>query len=577
MDTPSRVSGSAKSANPTSKRVLIEALGVMAGALAILLTLAPTAPFSRELGVCEAGAVRDVLAGNIILPHMVPGPLVHVPPLYWWTVAAWVKFFGWSEFAFRIWSIIPAAATCAIVYAWSSVRICREAALWAAVVLLLGHVFIDAARQPRMDAMLAMFATAAIVSLEEAIRSRRAFWFVAGALAIGLGYLTKSILGIALPGLVIGLFLLMRGRIRELFKPALVAAFTGGLAIGVAWYAAGYAIVGPRLLEFQVGTHLWKRFIPASMGGADYCVHPFWYFVPMVFVGALPWTLYLAPLGTSLWNRRRALPEPIIFALCWFAAILIFFSTSRGKCQVYILPDFAPLAVLIGWTIDRVCTGDAADGTERLFTASSLATGVATVFIVTTAVVAIVHGVPIDWLSHLHPTDRHFVETFLALAQSRDYRVLNWIVLSSLGVLVIVRGLWRGQASFHVFGVLIIAFAMSRFWFGCMNPELAEHETLRGFDREVLNVVPPDRAIGHIGMEDCDIYFYSPRPITPVFHFHCDAASPFPLYIVARKSRYDAMSAAQRACLTPVLISAAVDGEGPRMLLEQSSLRLSVP
>jgi hypothetical protein len=82
--------------------------------------------------------------------------------------------------------------------------------------------------------------------------------------------------------------------------------------------------------------------------------------------------------------------------------------------------------------------------------------------------------------------------------------------------------------------------------------------------------VPPDKVIGHIGSEDCDLYFYSPRPIVPVFKFRCDAAPPFPPYIALRKSRYDSMSAVQRACLTPILISDALDGEGPRMLLEQS-------
>ncbi len=151
------------------------------------------------------------------------------------------------------------------------------------------------------------------------------------------------------------------------------------------------------------------------------------------------------------------------------------------------------------------------------------------------------------------------------------------MVLSALGVLLIARGLVRRQATFHVFGVLIIAVAASRFWFGCMNPELAERETLRGFDREVLNLVPPDKAIGHLGMEDCDLYFYSPRPIAPIYRFRCDAQPPLPPFILLRKSRFDAMAPAQRACLTPVLISNAVDGEGPRMLVQQSGAAPSTP
>ena len=81
-------------------------------------------------------------------------------------------------------------------------------------------------------------------------------------------------------------------------------------------------------------------------------------------------------------------------------------------------------------------------------------------------------------------------------------------------------------------------------------------------------MVPADAHIGHLGIEDCDIYFYSSRPIEPVFHFEC--GGQFPPYLVIRKQRFDALPTAQRACLTPILSSESVDGHGPRLLVEQS-------
>src|SRR3989442_14827292 len=86
----------------SARRLWLEAAGVFAAAFAVLLTLAPSAPYSKELGVCESGAGRDVLAGNLILPHFIPGPVVHVPPLYWWTAALAVRAFGWSEGPVRV-------------------------------------------------------------------------------------------------------------------------------------------------------------------------------------------------------------------------------------------------------------------------------------------------------------------------------------------------------------------------------------------------------------------------------------------------------------------------------------------
>src|SRR5580704_15538537 len=95
---------------------ITEACAVFVASIGFLFALAPSAPFTRELGVCESGAVRDVLAGNIILPYFIPGPMVHVPPLYWWTAALCVRAFGWNELALRLPSMMAAALTCAALF-----------------------------------------------------------------------------------------------------------------------------------------------------------------------------------------------------------------------------------------------------------------------------------------------------------------------------------------------------------------------------------------------------------------------------------------------------------------------------
>ncbi len=552
------------------KRLWLESAGVFAGALAILLTLGPSAPFTKELGVCESGAVRDILAGNIVLPHFIPGPMVHVPPLYWWTTAILVPIFGWSEIAFRLPSLIPAAMTCAIVYGWTTRRFSREAGFWGAAALLFGHFFIDAARQPRMDAMLAMFVTGAIVAFEDALATRRRSSWIAAALLIGMGCLTKGILGIALPGGAVALYLLVRKRLVELFRFDLIATFTVGLAIGLSWYVAGYALGGSKFLQWQIGMNLWTRFIPASAGGANYCVHPFWYFVPQILVGMLPWSLYLPVLIALLWRRREAkLPDSVVYASASFVAIFLFFSLSRGKCQVYILPALPPFAMLIGWAIAEICEeAIVPPWAVRLFRAGSLATALGSITAVLGAIALMRYGLPSNLPIVLHPTDQRLIEIFLSLADTRHYGILNWIVLSLIGALVVLRGTSRLPAM-QAFGVLIIAVAGARFWFRVMNPALAEHETLKRFAHEVMDVVPENAAIAHLGIEDCGLYFYSSRPIEPISHFACDPQPPLPPYLLIRKQRFDSLPANQRACLTTILISQPVDGQGPRLLVQR--------
>ncbi len=570
---------------------------MFAAACAFLFALAPTAPFTRELGVCESGAVRDVLAGNLVLPHFLPGPMVHVPPLYWWTAALCVRAFGWTEIALRMPSLIATALTCAILYAWAAVAFNRRTAFWAAAALVLCHFVLDAARQPRMDSMLVLFVTAAAVVFERALRSSgddpgdtaappndspsRRVEFALAALMMGLGILTKGVLGILLPGLVVGLYLVVRGRWRALFRANLIVTFSVALAIGLSWYVAAYEIGGDKFLQWQLEMNLWSRFLPADAGGASYCAHPFWYFTPHVLVGFIPWSVYLPALALYAWPRRgRKLPAPVVFALCWFTAIFVFFSTSHGKCLVYILPAFPPLAVLIGIAIDAAGSALSAsrDGSpaphnsrDRAFViAFALATAVIAAGALAMAIAgsaALVFGVPATPPIHLHPTDRYYLGIFAAFAARRAPALLAWIGASAAGSVAAFVGLRRRAGQIQAAGVFIIAAAGALFWFGAMNPALARHETLRDFARAVAHTVPAGSDVVHLGLSDCDLNFYSPQPLTPIYRLTCAPGGP--QFVVARKRDFEAARSANRACFKPILESAPVDSNGPRVLLQR--------
>jgi 4-amino-4-deoxy-L-arabinose transferase-like glycosyltransferase len=585
--------------NTSPRRILAEGAAVSAAAFAFLLALAPTSPFTHELGVCESGAVRDVLAGNIILPHFVPGPMVHVPPLYWWTAALGVRAFGWTEIALRMPSMIAAALTCAIVFAWAAIALNRRTAFWAAASLILCHFFLDAARQPRMDSMLALFVTAAAIAFERALRppsiradtvsapidfpSRR-MGLTLAALAMGPGILTKGILGVLLPGLVAGLYLVVRRRWREIFRADLIVTFVVAVSIGLSWYFAAYEVGGQKFLQWQLAMNLWSRFIPADVGGAGYCAHPFWYFTPHTITGFIPWSVYLPALVLYVWPRRgRDLPEAAVFTRCWFAAIFGFFSASQGKCLVYILPAFPPLAVLTGIAIDAAASAlsesrngaqSPPDSRDRAFTVAfaiaTAAVAAAAIAIALAAVAALIFGMPPALTMRLHPTDRRFLEIFTALATRGApalIALIGWIFASIAGGIVALVGLRRRDAQIEAAGVFVIAAAGSFFWFAVMNPAMAERETLRDFARDVAYSVPAGSGVAHLGLSDCDLNFYSPQPLTPIYRLTCDANAP--RFIVARKLDFAATPAANRSCFKTILESPPVDSNGPRVLLQR--------
>jgi hypothetical protein len=485
-----------------------------------------------------------------------------------------VKALGWDELALRLPSLVAAALTCAVVFVWTAATIGRRAALWSAAALLGCHFFLDAARQPRMDSMLTLFATAAAVSLERAMAwrpSARATWyFAAAAASIGLGALTKGILGIALPGLVLPLFLLVRGRGRELLRLDLLATFGAGVAVGLAWFIAGYELGGRAFLDWQVRMNLWSRFIPAGAGGAGYCAHPFWYFAPQILRGFLPWSLYLPAFAFVAWPRRGSrLPEAIVYALCWFTGLFILFSSSQGKCLVYILPAFPPLAILTGWAIAEAQSGlETRKWLAPLFSGASAAIAIGAAVMVTAALVVIGYGLPAEIPLRLHPTDRRFLEILVGLAFTRS--LLLWVIGSLVGAGLVVTGLLRRAPTLQASGTMAIAAAGGWFWFAVMNPALAQRETLRTFAARVAAIVPSNTAIGHFGLGDCELNFYSPQPLQPLHQLSCVPDPPVQQYVVIRKQDFDAITPARRSCFSPVLQTTPDDSIGPRLLIEQT-------
>jgi Dolichyl-phosphate-mannose-protein mannosyltransferase len=558
----------------TVQSLLIQAIGVFVIAAGYLLALAPSAPFSKELGVCESGAVRDVVGGHIILPRFLPGPIVHVPPLYWWVTAVCVKALGWDELAFRLPSLVAAALTCTIVFAWSSKSLGPSVGWWSAAALLLCHFFLDAARQPRMDSMLALFVTAAVVSLERAITipaqgRHQTSYFVVAACAIGLGVLTKGILGIVLPAVVIGLFLLIRGGISDLFRIDLLATFIAGLSVGVAWFIAGYHFGGHKFLEWQLQMNLWSRFVPASAGGAEYCAHPFWYFAPHVVTGFLPWSLYLPAFVLAVWpSAGRRLHEPITYAICWFAAMFIFFSSSHGKCLIYILPAFPPLAILVGWTIVQAQEGlSARTWVSRLFATGSIGIVIGILVVVVAAMTVIGYGIAPKLRPRLHPTDRRFLE--LLVRQGYNWRLLIWAGFSIMSSVVILGGCARRAPKLQAAGTVLIAAIGGWFWFGVMNPALARAETLKSFARQVAGLVPADH-VRHFGLGDCELNFYSPQPLDPISQVSCTEQAAPAQYVIIRKQDFDAIPILRRSCFTVESEATPNDSIGPRLLIRRT-------
>jgi 4-amino-4-deoxy-L-arabinose transferase-like glycosyltransferase len=89
---------------------------------------------------------------------------------------------------------------------------------------------------------------------------------------------------------------------------------------------------------------------------------PVWFYLPVIFSDAFPWSLLLFVAGAAwLADRRskpRADPARRIQTLLWLwiAAIVLFFTASAAKQDLYIFPIVPAVAALAGATLARPLT-----------------------------------------------------------------------------------------------------------------------------------------------------------------------------------------------------------------------------
>ncbi len=98
------------------------------------------------------------------------------------------------------------------------------------------------------------------------------------------------------------------------------------------------------------GWAIWKReFIDRFMGEYSTGHKPFWYYLPIIFLFAAPFSAFvpyaIAAPFRSIWEKKR----PVMWYLwLWFIVQIAVMSVSGGKRQHYILPVFPALSILTG-------------------------------------------------------------------------------------------------------------------------------------------------------------------------------------------------------------------------------------
>jgi 4-amino-4-deoxy-L-arabinose transferase-like glycosyltransferase len=297
-------------------------------------------------------------SGDFINPSFNYQPRFNKPPLCYWVVAIFYHLFGVSEAVERIPIAIGAMVMIATAYALG--RLCyssNTAGLLSAIVLATLPRFFFFSRRIIIDVYVAMFMSLALlffalaeVAESPVLRKRRRLWLTLMYTSVGLGTMTKGPVAIFLLLMTVLIyFATNRSSLIAMRKMMLPAGASITAAIVLPWYLAVYDQHGWSQIEsFIFGDNI-SRYIQTGWGP-----HRSSLFYARAILGDLfPWSIFLAfaIVATIIAGRKaqqnRAHGKTKLL-LIWICVVVIFFTFSKNKEDLYILPIYPAAAALVG-------------------------------------------------------------------------------------------------------------------------------------------------------------------------------------------------------------------------------------
>ncbi len=438
----------------------------------------------------EAMAVQDIVRrGEWLVPLKRATDVPSKPPLFHWTAAATYQVTGrLDESTLRFPSALYGTLGVLLVYFFARKLFDSEVALLAGAILATTLVYQDQALDARVDMTLCFFVTFSLALFFSLYRGylRHPVWYYVFFAVTGIGTLAKGPLGILLPGLVAGVFVLTERKwnllVKFVFHPGIVLM----LSLAAGWYAIAVTRGGEGFFDRQILQENLSRFA----GGSGHS-HPIYYYIPYLFSQGIPWALFLP---VALWDSFKKGSPPgdhLLFLKIWVVVMFVFFSISVGKRAVYLLPLYPALAVLMAaWFVNQ---NVAAKGRFYYYRAVALFAGFTGVMLCVVVVGELLRQDPASLLAPmeglLKPKDRANWIIVKDGLRSFGWPFTATAMLAALLWFSLARCLWVSRVRAAVPHLVLITLIFSIVARGLVVPKIAEAKSYRPFMMEVNRLV----------------------------------------------------------------------------------------
>ncbi len=300
--------------------------------------------------------------GNWILPMDYVDEIGYKPPLMHWIIAG-ISFLSGSvsEWSSRLPSVLGMIGMALLTLVFLKKRKNVQTGVISALMLLTSFELHRYSLECRVDMTLAFFMSASLFGLYKWEEKGLKGYPILTVLCLACACMVKGPIGAVLPVGIAALYYLLRGHnFWKVFLKSLLVAFPALLLLGV-WYLLAYQIKGDSFLTVVFAENV-GRFL--GMKDQALGIHytlghqgPFWYYLPALLLGLMPWTLipimilfvlkYKEAWKNRSWKKFISMDPFTLFSVLVVLLFLVFYAFPSSKRSVYIMPLYPFAAYLL--------------------------------------------------------------------------------------------------------------------------------------------------------------------------------------------------------------------------------------
>ncbi|BAQ63786.1 glycosyltransferase family 39 protein [Geminocystis sp. NIES-3709] len=468
-------------------------------------------------------ARQMVITNNWISPHWNDNYFYSYPAGGYWFLALSFKLFGISEFSARLPIALTATAVVFMVFytlryfGYIENKPKNPLYLWLTAwiggsIMALNPAWIAWGRVAVSDMLLSSAVSLAMLTFflgyaqPDKPKTQRIFYSIFPIL-LSIAVLVKGPIGIILPVLGIGIFLLYVGKFWEIFWEIKTFRTIGiFLILTLPWYIAAIIMDGEIFVNEFLAVSNFKRFTSVVFNHPG----PWYYYIIWGTVLMLPWIVYfpLAVMNLSCWRWQKVRQSPRqsqlgLYAFCWFITTFVFFSAAATKLQGYILP-VTPAVVIIIALFWGEKLRESSPKNEKLF----LVSAIFNLIILLALSIASAISVSLIGEDTSAPT---FAEN-LGKSGIPIISAISW----GLGVVTAIALLWKKPLWRWFWSSNLLAFfAFVTFVFPPLIPllDIERQQSFRAISLQIKEEIKPQEEVFLIGFTRYSIVYYADHSV----------------------------------------------------------------